>query len=88
MIYVKQQYPIRLYLEVSSEQVCKSHRASHVVPVCSKVMSMMVLLLLLFLVVVVWVMVVVIVMMMMSLENTPHPRLEKTKFKQMESNEK
>ena len=87
MIYVKQQYPIRLYLEVSSEQVCKSHRASHVVPVCSKVMSMMVLLLLLFLVVVVWVMVVVIVMMM-SLENTSHPRLEKTKFKQMESNEK
>ena len=38
MMYVKQQYPIRLYLEVSSEQVCKSHRASHVVPVCSKVM--------------------------------------------------
>ena len=36
MIYVKQQYPIRLYLEVSSEQVCKSHRASHVVPVCSQ----------------------------------------------------
>ena len=37
----------------------------------------MMVLLLLFLVVVVWVMVVVIVMMM-SLENTPHPRLEKT----------
>ena len=41
MMYVQQRYPIRPFLEVSSEQVCKSHRASHVVPVCSKVVMVM-----------------------------------------------